>query len=69
MRLKNIWKTIEDDASAAIHDNGARNAIETFWSRPTFVDAASAATHDIGAKNAIENFLKPTKLWRYCECC
>ena len=39
MRSKKIWTTIEGDASAASHDNGARNAIETFWSRPSFGDA------------------------------
>ena len=38
------------------HDIGARNAIEIFWSRPTFGDVASSASHDIGARNAIEIF-------------
>ena len=31
-----IWITIEGDASGASYDIGARNAIETFWSRPSF---------------------------------
>ena len=56
MRLKKIWATIEGDTSAASHDNGARNAMEIFWSRPSFGDVASAASHDIGARNAIETF-------------
>ena len=30
MRLTKIVTAIEGDASAASHDNGARNAIETF---------------------------------------
>ena len=54
--------------SGASHDIGARNAIETFRSRPSFGDVASATSHDIGARNAIENCLKSTKLWRCCEC-
>ena len=47
---------------------GARNAIESFSSRPSFGDVASGASHDIGARNAIESFLKSTDLWRCCEC-
>ena len=49
------------------HDIGARNAIEFFWSRPSFGDVASAANHDIGARNAID-FSKSTNVWRCCEC-
>ena len=44
-----------------------RNAIEIFWSRPSFGDVASAASHDIGGRNAIESFFKSTKLGRCCE--
>ena len=54
--IEKIWTTIEGDASAASHDIGARNAIEIFWSRPSFGDVASGASHDIGARNAIEIF-------------
>ena len=32
------------------------NAIEIFWSRPSFGDVVSGASHDIGARNAIEIF-------------
>ena len=35
-------------------DIGARIAIKSFRSRPTFGDVASGASHDIGARNAIE---------------
>ena len=40
---------------------GARKAIESFSSRPSFGDVAWAACHDIGARNAIEIFCsRPT---------
>ena len=54
--IEKNWTTVEGDASTASHDIGARNAIETFWSRPTSGDVASAASQDIGARNAIEHF-------------
>ena len=56
MRLKKKGTTIEGDARAASHDNGARNAIEICSSRPSFGDVASGASHDIGARNAIKFF-------------
>ena len=66
MRLKTT--KLGNVASVASHSNGARKAIEFFWSRPSFGDVASAASHDIGARNAIENLLKSTNVWRCCEC-
>ena len=70
MRLKIFSgrSTFGDVASAASHNIGVRNAIETFSSRPSFGNVASAASDDIGPRNAIENFLNSTKLWRCCEC-
>ena len=69
MRLKKVEQPLRVmRVHAANHDNGARNAIESFSSRPSFGDVASAASHEIGERNAIENVLKSTKLWKCCEC-
>ena len=42
-------------ASAAIHEVGARNAIESFFNKTSLGGAARTASHDIGAIYAIEN--------------
>ena len=42
-------------ASAANHEVGARNAIESFLIKTSFGGAAWTASHDIGAIYAIEN--------------
>ena len=42
-------------ASAANHEVGARNAIESFLTKTSIGGAARTAVHDIGAIYAIEN--------------
>ena len=61
--IEKFWTTIEGDARAASHDNGAGSAIEIVWSRPSFGDVASATSHDTGARNAIEIVSSRPTFW------
>ena len=55
------FRVIQCDASAGSHDVGARNAIEIFWSRPSFGEIANMQLVTIlAARNAIEIFWSRT---------
>ena len=58
MRLKvfQVDQRLEMFRVALVTIIGARNAIESFSSRPSVGDVASGASHYIGARNAIEIF-------------